>query len=254
MPVRRFKKGTYDRYFRKSRRGKFSRRRGARSFQSRVKRVLMKATETKHTDLGLENQQLYHNLGAGVGAVPPTGFTSLQTWFDPWSLISQGTSRFERIGDKITPRGMSIKLFLASKFDRPNTSYRIIVCTLPKVYNGVVTGTTFRPFETPNLFGVNNALVLHPDTDKGVKFLYDRIVTMNTLWPSNAGTNKEFTKTVRLWIKRKRARDIVFDQNGLDIINKPLAVYVLPYEQFSTLQTDNIASCAGYMRLYYKDV
>jgi len=213
----------------------------------------MKATETKHTDLGLENQQLYHNLGAGVGAVPPTGFTSLQTWFDPWAYISQGTSRFERIGDKITPRGMSIKLWVANKTDRENTKVRIIVAVLPKVYNGAVTGTTFRPFETPNLFGVNNCLLLHPDSDKGVKFLYDRVHIVGQGQVNNTA-GREKSKLIKLWIKRKRSRDIVFDQNGLDIINKPLAVYVLPYEQFSTLQTDNIASCAGYMRLYYKDV
>ncbi len=65
---------------------------------------------------------------------------------------------------------------------------------------------------------------------------------------------KELTKIVKLWIKRKNARPIQFNDEDNTIVNKPLAVYAIPYEQFSTLTTDNIASLGGYMRMYYKDV
>ena len=255
MAVRRFRKGTYNRYFKRlmrNRRGKFSRRRT--TFKARVNRVLMKKTETKHFDIGLEDHQLYHNLGSGVGAVPPTTVTSIQTWFNPWEYIQQGTTRQSRIGDKITPTGMSIKMYFANKNDRPNTMVRLIVALMPKTIQGSVTGTAQNPFQIPNLYSNNNHLTMPADGDKGIKFLYDRIITMKGFWPNGTGNTKEYTKIVKLWIKRKKSSPIVFDQSTGNIVNRPIAIYAIPYEQYSTPQTANTTSCAGFMRLYYKDI
>ncbi len=43
-----------------------------------------------------------------------------------------------RIGDEKYPRGMSIRLWLANKNDRPYNLYRIVVCILPCMYNASV--------------------------------------------------------------------------------------------------------------------
>lgn len=257
MPVRRFRKGTYDSYFKRkmmTRRGKYSRRRP--TFKARVNRVLMKKTETKHFDIGLEDHQLYHNLGSGVGAVPPTTVTSIQTWFNPWEYIQQGTNRQSRIGDKISPTGMSIKMYFANKYDRVNTAIRLIVALMPKTIQGAVTGTAQNPFQIPNLYSCNNHMVMPPDGDKGIKFLYDRVHRMSTQSKDIVGapSGKELTKIVKLWIKRKKSSPIIFDQSTNSIVNRPIAIYAIPYEQYSTPQTANITSCAGFMRLYYKDI
>ena len=53
--------------------------------------------------------------------------------------------------------------------------------------------------------------------------------------------------------KRGLKTRITYSTASPEIVNKPLAIYVIPYEQYSTLNTDNIASCAGFMRMYYKD-
>jgi len=221
-----------------------------------VKKAVMKTAETKHFDIGLENHQLYHNLGSGVGAVPPTTVTSIQTYFNPWEYIQQGTTRQQRIGDKITPVGMSLKMYFANKFDRPNTMIRLIVALMPKTIQGAVTGTAQNPFQIPNLYSNNNHMTMPADQDKGIKFLYDRILTINTKGAINivGDSAKEYTKVVKLWIKRRRSGPIVFDQSTNNIVNRPIAIYAIPYEQYSTLQTANVASCAGFMRLYYKDV
>lgn len=217
----------------------------------------MKKAETKYLDRAVENQQLYHNTGFGVG-VPPFPVSSIPGLFDAWANITMGVARNERIGDKITPRGMSLKIFLANKNDRPNTMIRLIVAVLPKSRGTVVTGSQFNPFQIPNTGILGNRMLLPPDSDKGVKFLYDRIHRMPTQqWAGGAnggGTNREFTKVVKLWIKRKRSRDIVYDTATQEIVNKPIAVYAIPYEQFSTLETDNIASFACFQRLYFKDI
>jgi len=150
------------------------------------------------------------------------------------------------------PRGIKLKLYLANKQDRPNTMIRVIVATLPKTYNAAVVGSQFDPFQIPNSGILGNRMLYPADKDKGVKFLYDRI-HRTAIGQEKSNLDKEKTKIVRIWIKRKNARAIVWDTTGVDIVNKPLAVYCIPYEQYSTAETDNIASVAGFMRLYYKD-
>lgn len=252
----------YKRKYSKSRRGyrkrapgKYNRNR--RTFQSRVKKVIQRTAETKYHDIGVENQQLYHNLGFGLTGIPPTTVSAIPLLFNPWSTITQGTARFNRVGDKITPRGMSLRMYLANKFDRPHNLMRVIVAVLPKVYNGNIVSSTFDPFQIPNSGILGNTMLYPADSDKGVKFLYDKIFKLdqNGWWSQPAaGYNKEPTKYIKLWIKRKRSREIVFDTISSTIVNKPLAIYVIPYEQFSTVTTDNIATCAVNMRMYYKDV
>lgn len=243
-------------YRKKSRRGRFARRRGARSFRSRVTQVLMKKTETKYFDIGVQNVELYHNCGEFITLFP--GYTTaIVDWFNPWSKIVKGTNRLNRIGDRITPRGISIKMFLATKQDRPNTGYRVIVALLPKVVAGTITTARFEPFQIPNSGTCANNMILPADHDQGIKFLYDRLYKPTTDQVSNVdgpSTKKERTRVVKLWIKSKRSRDIIYDTTSADIVNKPLAIFVIPYEQYSTLETDNIASVTGTMRMYFKDL
>jgi len=243
------------RSYKKSRRGKYSRTAAPRQFAAKVKQVLMKKTETKYLDRGIENQQLYHNTGFGVG-IPPFPVSSIPSLFDSWANITMGTSRSERIGDRITPRGMSLKIYLANKADRPNTMVRLIVAVLPKSRGTTVTGSQFNPFQIPNTGILGNRMLFPPDQDKGVKFLYDQVHRLGNQLPGAPGnfSSKEVTKVVKLWIKRKRSSDIIYDTVTQEIVNKPIAVYAIPYEQFSTLETDNIASFACFQRLYYKDL
>lgn len=218
----------------------------------------MKAAETKTFEIGVENVQLYHNRGTSIGTAE---IASIDDFFNPWSRIAKGVNRWNRIGDKITPRGMSIKLWVANKYDRPNTMVRIIVAVLPKTRIGLlgtsVVTNSFDPFEASQQYGnVENALVLKPDHDKGVKFLYDRIHTINPNMAEQINTVRfcEKAKSIKIWIKRKKSRNIVFNSDYSDIVNKPLAVYAIPYEQYSTSQLDNVTSLAGLMTCYFKDV
>lgn len=244
----------YKRKYRRTRRGKSRRRRnrrGSRRFARKVAKVLRKKTETKYYDIGAENLQLVHNLGYGLA---PTTVTALPTpIFNPWALIQQGTARFNRIGDKISPIGMKINMYLACKADRPNTMFRILVCILPKMFNSALVGNNFDPFQIPNNGILGNDMLFPVDKDKGIKCVYDRLHRMSSTQMWNGAAGKEMTKIVRLWIRRKRAGNIIYDTTSSTIVNKPLAVYVIPYEQFSTITLDNVASCAYFARMYYKD-
>ncbi len=79
-------------------------------------------------------------------------------------------------------------------------------------------------------------MLLQADSDVGVKFLYDRIhrVSQEYGFPAAGQTLKEKTKLVSLWIKRRKgSRPIVYNQNLQQIVNNPIAVYVIPYEHSS---------------------
>lgn len=218
----------------------------------------MKAAETKHFDIAEENVQLWHNVGASVAGPVGLPLKSFATFFNPWADIDKGTARNNRIGDKITPRGMSIKLWIANKLDRPNVMYRIMVIRAPKAVSGALVGfDTIDWFEQANLGSTNNRMILPLDKDRGAKAYYDKVVNINQ---GNAGVGgnaagKEGHKLVKLWIKRKSSSPIVFESaTNNRIVNNPLLFYVIPYDSFGTLVTDNIASCSYFCTMYYKDV
>jgi hypothetical protein len=106
--------------------------------------------------------------------------TAVPQFFNPWAFISKGSERFQRIGDKITPRGMSLKLFLANKNDRPIVMIRLIVAFLPKQVNGVITTAQFDPFQIANSGLNGNNMLWLADSNIGVKFLYEKIHGMGT--------------------------------------------------------------------------
>jgi len=220
-----------------------------------VKRIMNKATETKYYDVAGEDLQLYHNVGQSAGALVPTTIYSDPTFFNPWNDIPPGTGRANRIGDKITPLCMTMKIWLANKLDRPNVMYRIIVCKMPKSIGATLTtSSSTYIFQLTQTGSTGNAMVLPIDHDKGIKPYYDRVHNLQVGFSHvNNGTNKECHKFVQLKIKRKRAGQIVYDSVSQDIVNSPLALFVIPYDSKGTLVTDNIASYSYHARMYYKD-
>lgn len=235
------------RSYRKSRRGKYARKRNLKRL---ITKVMMKKVETKYYDVAEENQQLYHNIGYSPVA-PVSNFEGgMSVFFDLWSDISVGTTRQNRIGEKVYPRGMALKIWLSNKLDRPNVSYRVIIASMPRSRGNVVTTpNNVDLFQAPGLGNNGNKLLLPLDKDKGIKAYYDRIIRINNA----SNTNKEIHKTLKLWIKRKRASPIVWDSNTGQILNKPVSLYIIPYDSYGTIGTDNIASCAYWARIYFKD-
>jgi len=249
------KRKRYSRRNYRSRRTKYGNRRGRQTFQSRVKRVLNKTVETKFFQIGAENAQLYHDVGYGAG--PTTNQIGLI--FSPWSSIDKGTSSHQRIGDKINPSMMVARLWLANKNDRPNLMYRVIVARVPKIFNGVVTTNgNLDLFRADNSGSANgNTICAMIDNEKGVRAYYDRVFTNEKGfcgWGVAAAANsKECHKFIKIKIKRKNSRPIQYNDVNADPVNNPIGIYVIPYDSYGTLQTDNVASCAITLRLYYKD-
>jgi hypothetical protein len=214
----------------------------------------MSQTETKHLDYSVENIQLYHNVGPSVAyALAVNPYTII---LNPWAQITQGTASTQRVGDKIVPVGMKLRLWIANKQDRPNVMYRVIVGYFRSKVNPNTgarwTGSNEIIFGSGSgTAGGNNLLgILDPERFKAIK---DDVFRLENGVAENAsGAGKETHKLIEMWIAKKKKNPVVFDING-NIVNNPFAVFVIPYDSFGTVVTDNISSCAYNYRLYWKD-
>lgn len=236
-----------------SRRGKFSRgRRTYRIATKAAKRVLMKKAETKHILFGRENYQVNHNAQISALNTQPL---SEANFFNCWRSILPGTGVDQRIGNEVTPRGMSLRLYGENTVNRPNVHHRLIIGTYPRIN---VNGTQMSHNNMISLddTGQGSNLLRHKIDDRNVKILYDRVIK-NEIGYSDTGAGGarvHFFK--KIWIKRKRASNIVFSDSTVNavIMNKPVFLMLIPYDSYNTLITDTIATYSYQCKLYFKDV
>lgn len=233
---------------RKTYRGKSSRKSRARKFTARVKKALLKTAETKYVMGAGENRSCYHDRGDVSAGLLTTSQGAL-IW-DPWFAITKGTSISNRIGDEIYPRGMSIRMFYNCSADRPSQYVRIIVAVIPKVVSGLImSGSNFDLMDAQG----SNDTVTGMIKREGVKVLYDKVRTFESdgarAVPA-AGDSRFFKK---IYIKSKRGGKLSWQQDGT-LSNKPVGVWVVPYDGYNTLRSDILGYVSWTYKLYFKDV
>lgn len=216
---------------------------------------LVRKPEVKMYTIAGENLQLYHNTGIGGYAF------SGPVLFNPWNQVAGGSGRQQRIGDKIVPVRMDLKIWVANKLDRPNITYRVIVCILPKTFNNVRVGAGSIDIGSPVWSGTcGNYSILPVDEDKGITVLYDKTQLIQTGFNASNPTGttfvgKEAHGYFDISIKRPRSGEIRYESNSTqDILNRPVAIYVIPYDSYGTLTTDNVSSCSFFCKLLFTDV
>lgn len=212
-----------------------------------IQRTMLKKCETKDTHRILENQQLYHN----VPNIQNDFLFTRQGMGDE----DGGTSNYvARIGNEIVLRGLSMKIWLANKYDRPNVMYRIIVYR----YKIDGSGYTNPPYQAQ---GTSNFMIRDLDTDR-FKILKSKIVNLQVGLSGNASTTsgsswaiygKEAHKIVKFWIPFKNQKyKYKSDDSGYGAY-WDIGLSITPYDSYGTLTTDNIASYALSHKLYFKD-
>lgn len=230
---------------RKSRRGRFARKRKA--FAARVKRVILRTTETKYMMGAGENVALYHDRGtAGAGALTSNQGT---LFFNPWYYITKGDTVSQRTGDEVIPRGMALRLLYNAASDRPAQFLRLIVAVIPKVWSGVVMDGS--NFDLLDAAGSNDTVIGMPKKE-GVKVLYDRTYTMKTTPDRSVATEGDSRWWKKIYIRSKKGRKLAWSADGL-LVNKPVGIWLIPYDRFSTLRTDELGKCSYTYKLYFKD-
>lgn len=227
-------------------------KRTAAPMRRRVVRAVRSLAETKFYDAGAENVQLYHNLGTAVAPLTdvfPTAF-----YLNPLG-VGQNVTTGGRTGDKINSIGLNVRLWLSQKASRQNVMFRILVLRYPDAaYGATYTGINqriFYPLDT------GNAMIERVDTAT-YSVAYDKIIRPNSSRVGTSAADQEHS--VRHEFYLKTAGSIHFREStsgSATVVPKAqkyrLAMYVIPYDAYGTLTTDNIASFAWTYRHYYKD-
>lgn len=239
-----YRKRPYKRSRRAS--GKYSRK---RAFAARVKKVIMKTAETKYKMGSVENQSAYHDRGQVNAGLLSTNQGALL--FNPWSYIAKGDNVDQRDGDAIWARGMAVRMCYWCAADRQAQYVRIIVAVIPKVVSGtIMDGSNFDLLDA----GGSNDTVTGFIKKEGVKVLYDKVWT---------GTAKGKTEDVdelgdnrfykQFYIKSKKGSKITWQQDGT-LSNKPVGIWVIPYDDYNALRSDILGKVTYTYKLYFKDL
>lgn len=208
----------------------------------------MKKAETNYLLYAGENIALYHDRGTPGAGLLSTNEGAL-IW-NPWAAIAKGVNVGNRIGNEIIPRGLALRFLYNAEADRPAQFLRVIVAVVPKTVGAtILDGYNFDLLDA----GGSNDTVTGMIKKEGVKVLYDKTFTMKTAAERaviQQGDSRFFKK---LYIKSKRNSKIAWQADG-NMVNKPVGVWVIPYDRFSTLRSDALGVCSFTYKMYWKDV
>jgi len=176
--------------------------------------------EVKFFDQRWSNQQLYHNVGT--------------TWNATTNLLDtilNGNTVLTRIGASIYVKGLDFRFVLNNKTDRPNVSYRILVAATPSTaaadaFDEIVGGAAFTGTHLPT----QSVLLYDATFPKNQGSGMDNNVTPNK--------ERSFNHVAYVPINNT----VTYSVTG--ICQTRLVGYVICYDAFGTLTTDNIASVA----------
>jgi hypothetical protein len=208
-----------------------------------IKKVSLKQTETKYAHVSAENVQLYHNTGQGVYNLINTtqGITD----------TGGGTSVLSnRIGDEVIARGISMKLWVANKLDRPNVMYRMFIFKYQALNSPSVS----------SLFKTGSGNKIMDDIDKEyVTIVYQKIFNLQVGYSAypNATINgdtdgREAHVYKQIWIPLKDKK-IHYADGAATPKFFNYGFVIVPYDSYGTLLSDNISSFTYQYKFYFKD-
>lgn len=208
----------------------------------RYVRSFLRYTETKYTDLNTFHE-LNHNNGSSGGITPAfvQDYNMLQ--------LSQGTTQFTRIGDKVWAKGLKVKMWLSNKADRSNVIYRIFAIAMPPDQ----VNSNPQNLWSGNVSGANYLLEMI-NTDR-YKVLYSKMVNVQTTSKfSGLDTLRETSRYHSFYLKFNRIVGYSQDNGTVPKYQKDIiGIGVLAYDATGTTILDNIASYRLKSRFYFKD-
>lgn len=230
-----------------SRRKTYKKKAGSRSKTASlvklIKKVSLKNSETKYVHVSAENNNMYHNTPFIVNSLVNTQ----QGIGDNGAGTTVLTSR---IGDEVVARGISIKLWIANKLDRPNVMYRVIVYKYQS-FSQPVGSVMFKT-------GTGNKIM--DDIDKEyISPIYQKIFNLQVGYsafpnPTINGDQdgREAHRYIQLWIPLKNKKIHYADASAIPKFTN-YGFTLLPYDSYGTLTTDNISSFSYQYKFYFKD-
>lgn len=204
--------------------------------------VSLRKAETKESHNINEDIQLYHN----VENIKYSLLYTQQSIGDSDTGLSNYSCR---VGNEVVARGLSIKLWIATKKDRPNVMFRIIVF---RYRADTTVGSVYKTQ------GSTNCMIKDVDTQKITVLKAKRInINMATTQfvhaDQSSWAGKEAHRLVKFWIPMKNKKLRYKEDNSGSPKYTDIGVSIVPYDSFGTLQTDNLASYAIIHKFYFKD-
>lgn len=229
-------------------RGRYSQKRRRRAFQSRVKAAIMKTAETKYVMSAGEDAALYHDRGGPAAGLLTTNQGAL-VW-NPWFAITRGDTVSNRDGDEVYPRGMAMRILYNNAPNREAQFVRIVVAVIPKIVGGtIMDGSNFDLMDAAG----SNDTVTGMIKREGVKVLYDKLLTTQYHGSRAVPARGDGRLFKKFFIKSRKGGKLTWQQDGT-LSNKPVGIWVIPYDQFGTLRSDILGYCSFTYKLYFKDV
>lgn len=202
-----------------------------------AQQVVSRSKETFHKDYSFGKVELYHNTYTS---------NNLFTLNSTSSMPSQGDGDSNRTGNDLMRRGFFINAMFLCKADRLNTKFRVFIFQVSKGYDTSVGSNLWDPV-------TGNFLIDPIDKDR-VKILYDKIHGYKNINPGVSTTGKEVTFFRKFYVKAPK--HLKFYDDGAQDNNDPydLYAYVIAYDSYGSLTTDNIGSVQLWSRMYWKEM
>jgi hypothetical protein len=184
----------------------------------------------------LSNSALYHN-------VPFV----LSSTVDLLSLVTQGVAGNQRIGDRIRLLRYQARMLLNNKSDRPNVTYRFVLVAV--TYSSI----TDTPIEL-YMASQSNYLTGFIDSTQAM-VVYDKIIAQPSapvpFFPSG-GTKYERSTFVEIDVPVNQ--NAIWSRNGIGALQRVMFIpFVVAFDAYGTLTTDNIASLQCDSQLTFSD-
>lgn len=212
---------------------------------SMVKNIALKASETKRSTRHAENVFLNHNTTYYIDNLFKT---------EEGTTNPSGTSIVNnRVGNEVIGRGLGIKLWISNKIDRPNVMYKILLIEHPTRLVGTGMNDSILWQGVDGYGGVMNRMIDHVANNRV------RVIKSFTFQPNkeaNYSQNPakyEKSRLVDFYVPLKNRKIMYNLDNGYVASFKDMALCVLAYDAYGTLQTDTLASFAYNIRFYFKD-
>lgn len=212
--------------------------------------VVMKTAETKVSEYGQENVQLYHNV---LHKVENNTLFTTQGVTDG---DNPGVAEM-RIGDMIYAKKLWFKFQLFNKQDRPNLHYRIMIVRSQTDRTG--NAPTLPPDFVPESIPGNGNLLFTSSNDESYTIVWDRTYRLEATNSVESGVvAPSYHETSRIininYFIPKNQQKIIYHDGGSVPKKYVYIPYVVAYDSYGTLTTDNVASYAYTRKAYFKDV
>ncbi|QCX35058.1 capsid protein [Blackfly DNA virus 19] len=216
-----------------------------RTIKTLAKQVVNRNVETKYLNKMSENNPLYHNLWVPIS----------HRNFDTVNGTSGGYDNIDtRVGESVRAKYLKVKLWLSNKSDRNDVIYRIVCLKYqPDLSFSAVTGNI-----TVQTVGATGPSILRLLNTDRYTIVFDQLVQVkNGSGMKAAATGGVMGETHKVWSKTIKLHGKKMEyQDGSDILKNQddcYGLYIVAYDAFGTLTTDNIASYHALIVAAFKD-